>query len=462
MWALPAHLIYGVYLLAIIGQGVRRRGGAGKGRTLLVSLMPLVLVIMAYTPSGWAFPHRVLLCAAVIALALRHWPTTPRAQNTLTAAVSLSLAVLLTYGADRAVGAAAGKRQPGGLIFPRYSTVAYQTPEFSHHVRVNGYGFRGPDVDLSADVDCRVMLLGDSFTYGWGVDYAQTWAALLSQQLSDEGLRAQVMNLGVPGGNPPDYAAIAEAAAPLLRPDVVIVGVLQGDDMRQMSREASVFPRPLNFGEVARPAPITEYVSFHYPFIAERTVLAHTSARATRRRWAATAQGFIDGYTADQQSRYAALDAELRDGYATGQINPHFVHLAVTAPDYWAWPVQPPGTLAPYIADMSADFARIEAAAGARVIVASVPHGAYTQAQAHADLLRFGFVLPPELLQSDAVDSAIAEAAAGAGLPFVSVTDAFRAHDALAFYPVDGHFNAEGNRLFAAEIAPTVRDACSR
>ncbi len=473
VWAWAAHISYGVYLVFVIVAALTLRNHSRRipvTLTMLWAGLAAMLVIAAYVPSGWMLGNRVLLVALLVLASARligiyreRHRAFPLA-GLLTVCVALSMTVLLTYIIDRGVGAAIGDHQPGGLIFPRNSTIAYQTPEFSHRVAINRYGFRGPNFDLGANVDCRIMLVGDSFTYGWGVDYEQAWGHLLQTHIDGIGINAQVLNLGAPGANVADYAKITELAAPIFQPDVILVGVLQGDDMRQVSREDATFPRQLTFGDDVQPSGLTEFVSFHYPFIAKRTVLSHVSAASVRSNWEATAGGFIDIYTqhADQMQRYNALPVHVQSWFTDGHISPHMVHFAVTTPDYWAWPLQDPATLTPYINQMAADFAAIaESAPQSEILVLSVPYGAYTQDTARQNLMQLGFILPPEITESALVDDAIEQAADAAGVPFMKVTDTFRTHDGLAFYPVDGHFNAEGNRLFAESIAPPVADYCT-
>jgi lysophospholipase L1-like esterase len=469
VWALPATVAYTGFLLLLVTLALTKppRHPTPLADAALWLLLAVMLVVAAYTPSGWALWVRATLLLIVLVLSAPLSVSPARYGNLTLMCVTLALTVFATYGADRAVGALTGGRKPGGLVFPRNSVVHYQTAEFAYTAHINRYGFRGSGADLSTDADCRVMLLGDSFTYGWGVDYPQTWGALLEQGLraaAGHDIDAQVLNLGAPGANTADYATLAETAAPIIEPDVILVGVLQGDDMRQMSREPAPFPRAVTFGDADTPLPpLTAYLAFHYPHIAERTVLSRVSAADVRRGWQATAARFVAGYTPQQRARYDAVPPDIRDLFLSGEISPHLLHFAVTMPDYWAWVQQPPGTLAPYIEDMAAQFAQIKRAAGeARVLVLSVPYGAYTQDAARRNLARLGFDVPPTLLESALVDNAVAGAADAAGVDFLAVTAAFRAEDApLAFYPLDGHFNAAGNRLFAASIAPAVAQHCA-
>lgn len=478
VWNGFAHGAYAAFILAILRMTwasplpANQRGVARADVYLLALwiLCAVMMVLAAYSASGWIFWHRAALVLLMSLLTVRHVRAYRRAgapvrgSNALLICASFVLALLLTVAADRALGALdGGRRQPGGLVFPRWTQVRYETPEFAYSVRINTHGWRGDDVSLAPLPACRIMLLGDSFTYGWGVEYAQTWGNLLEQQLRERYyIDAQVLNLGVPGGNTADYAAIAQRAAPLLSPHVILVGVLQGDDMRQMSRGAGTFPRSLRFGEATQSQGWQDALTFHYPFIAERTVLTFTSAGSIRRTWANTAATFITSHTPEQAARYTALDSTLRGWFERGEINPHFVQLAVTAPDYWLWVHQPAESLAPYIAQMSAHFAQVQAAApSAHVQVISVPHGAYTQASAQADLARLGFLVPPDLLTNPLVDVAIQDASQRANVGFWAPTAHFRATQAPLFYAVDGHFNAEGNRHFAEALAPSVMSLCA-
>ena len=75
----------------------------------------------------------------------------------------------------------------------------------------------------------RILLLGDSYAYGVGVNDHETFAYLLEQRLSTTPLRAAVMNAGT-GGKGTDYELrLFETIGRDLRPDLTILCFFSND-----------------------------------------------------------------------------------------------------------------------------------------------------------------------------------------------------------------------------------------
>ncbi len=124
--------------------------------------------------------------------------------------------------------------QPPLLLYPAHYRVSYRTPEFAFTADTSAIGIRDHEVDLEKKDRFRILALGDSFTYGWGVESVDAWPKVVERLLTDKGRATEVLNLGCPGTSVDAYAAIAEKAIPLLQPDLVVVAVLQGDDIKQL------------------------------------------------------------------------------------------------------------------------------------------------------------------------------------------------------------------------------------
>ena len=66
-----------------------------------------------------------------------------------------------------------------------------------HPVHVNDHGFRGVPIAARDDRVRRVIVFGDSATYGWGVGDEETYASRLGAKLTESGVPAEVVNAGV-------------------------------------------------------------------------------------------------------------------------------------------------------------------------------------------------------------------------------------------------------------------------
>jgi len=147
---------------------------------------------------------------------------------------SVLFSLLLAVGVDRAVGQYRyrGNGQKGLLFVPNAQTLL-RTPEFQSVAFVNQLGFRDRDFAVPRNGDARVLAIGDSFTFGWGLNIEDTWVKQLEGRLRRSGHRVEIANLGRGGTYPKLYADVAERAIPMLKPDLVLIPILQGDDLAQ-------------------------------------------------------------------------------------------------------------------------------------------------------------------------------------------------------------------------------------
>lgn len=108
------------------------------------------------------------------------------------------------------------------------------TERFEHAmVTTNAFGMRNPELQVAKPADTyRIAVLGDSYTFGWGVEQDQPFPRVLENELNTAGLagrKFEVLNFGVPG-----YATFQEVAAFLekgsqFKPDMVLVYFIAND-----------------------------------------------------------------------------------------------------------------------------------------------------------------------------------------------------------------------------------------
>ena len=119
-------------------------------------------------------------------------------------------------------------------------------------VRINNLGFRDSrdyDVDKRPGT-FRILILGDSVTFGHGSLFETTYPYLLEQRLKAwrSAVDWQVWNLGVPGYNTRQELRYLEEVAPTFRPDLVIVGVYPNDFEGNDALPAPALGRRLSSG----------------------------------------------------------------------------------------------------------------------------------------------------------------------------------------------------------------------
>lgn len=100
--------------------------------------------------------------------------------------------------------------------------------------RINAEGFRSIPFKFISSRQKKILLLGDSFTYGFSsMPFHNSFADLLLLE------NYIVYNTGIPGTNVINYYAIAAKYIPLLKPDVVITFFYSDNDMINFNWESN-------------------------------------------------------------------------------------------------------------------------------------------------------------------------------------------------------------------------------
>ncbi len=101
-------------------------------------------------------------------------------------------------------------------------------------VHTNSRGFRTPEfADRAAPGVVRIVVLGDSSTFGWGVEHFETYGeqlrTALARRWSTDRSRIEIVNLGVPGYSTFQGRVLLERFALGLDPDVIVWSYLSND-----------------------------------------------------------------------------------------------------------------------------------------------------------------------------------------------------------------------------------------
>lgn len=177
-------------------------------------------------------------CAMALPLVWFVWERRPGSRP---AACALVLVPVL-LGAARYAGQLAEPSEHGA----RFGSLATLTPSNTFvedsplrpHVtyHTNRHGFRGPDWSYErAPGVTRVVLVGDSFVFGSGVEQQDTLSEQLRRDLEGRHpeRRYEVLNLGIPGDNLGSHVESYREASALLHPDAVVLCLTSQNDLTQ-------------------------------------------------------------------------------------------------------------------------------------------------------------------------------------------------------------------------------------
>lgn len=95
-------------------------------------------------------------------------------------------------------------------------------------IKINEYGLRGKSLSLYPPR--RVLLLGDSFTFGWGVTDDKTISTFIERSLGEN---IGVVNAGQPGFGIFQIQELSRRLLPIVRPEFTVVVVWEGLLARQ-------------------------------------------------------------------------------------------------------------------------------------------------------------------------------------------------------------------------------------
>lgn len=122
--------------------------------------------------------------------------------------------------------------------------------------RTNSHGHRDDEVTLSRPAGVfRVLALGDSFTVGANVPLDKAYPQVLERLLNDRSdTRVEVINTGVGGWNPFQYAQYYAHYGRQFQPNAVMVGFFVGNDSYKQQTDAQALRTAVLGRRVSREA----------------------------------------------------------------------------------------------------------------------------------------------------------------------------------------------------------------
>lgn len=126
---------------------------------------------------------------------------------------------------------------------------ARQPDQHDFKITTNSHGFRSREVSFKKG-GYRVLMLGDSFTFGTGVNDEETFSWLLEDVLrSTPGYeKAEVLNAGTSGSSSVSQVDYFKSEGVQYSPDLVVLNLYTGDDFDQNMRDSRGIARCSRYG----------------------------------------------------------------------------------------------------------------------------------------------------------------------------------------------------------------------
>jgi lysophospholipase L1-like esterase len=116
--------------------------------------------------------------------------------------------------------------------------------EFRVGVSINSLGYRQPEFDPLKGSQLRILVVGDSFTFGYGVEESEGYVRVLEQELNAlaPAKDIEVINTGVPAWWTDAYYLYLKTRGLDLEPDVVLLGLFMGNDIDARDARYAIWP----------------------------------------------------------------------------------------------------------------------------------------------------------------------------------------------------------------------------
>lgn len=359
-----------------------------------------------------------------------------------------------------------------GLIFEPNSTANYQSTEFNYTAQINSLGLREREIDPDKKGAFRIACFGDSWTFGWGVALEDSWPHRLELLLKESGYsNVEVINCGQAGQYSRTYLKNMRSVLPVLKPDLVLVGLLQGDDLAQLYETHGTFrnqPKAQKQEEEENPG-ISAKVKYIF------TVFLQSSFRNTLEKvkeskrkpieikddWISQAEAIRGAFNPLQQLRFSCLEDTVQQLFITGNLNPGLLHYYINFPDrnfIFNNPSHPATVFA--INELKQDVADMKTlcdSTGAALSIISMPANQYTGHQVIRTPMDH---LDTWVIENNKIDSIYRSVAETNGLPYIEMTAHFKNLENKSgyFFLFDGHPNEKGYKEIAAQIAVELKN----
>ncbi len=359
---------------------------------------------------------------------------------------------------DRTIGLLSNNESPQTtkqewLIFEPNSKAVAQTIEFNYVVNINSMGLRDKEINIDKGDKYRILCFGDSWTYGYGVNVENSWPKKLEQYLITNGFEnVEVINCGRPGQFTGTYKKYVEKVVPVLKPDLVLVGVLQLDDLAQLFTNSFIINQSSTIKSIFRKIKTGSLRFLKYSF---KNILPSSKTLDITSDWEEISTSMISDFSRWQNIRFSTLNDSVQSLFKSGNLAPSLFDYYINYPDritIFNNQNHPATKFA--IQEMKKDFNEMKEICynhNSDLIFINIPMNYFT---GHEVIRTPSDVLNPYFEKNNNIDPIYRSVANANDLPYIELTDHFIGlrNKSEYLFKYDGHPNENGYKEIANYI----------
>lgn len=342
--------------------------------------------------------------------------------------------------------------------------------EYRYQFNTNSQGLRYREVPLEPTPGTRrVLVLGDSYTEGWGVETPHRFTNRLERLFRAKGRPVEFINGGLAASSPADYARLLDKVGLKYQPDAVLICVFANDIVGSSD---AVSPKQ---ADASTPG-IKGLVKRLLP-------RSYTLVDGVRRQWSeprvirtrdfirdATTQARRRGVSeARIQAWQDSLPPDIVEVINSDGFHVQTIGMGLLEPEYWADSLQVDSprnqrkwqNLALALDAIAQTTAREKIEVALVYLPVHFQYDPGTHSAEHASV-QTGTVVRREWLQEVSEEERLLQAwAAQHKIPFMSLTQSFRSaipSEELLDFPLDGHWTPAGHAVAASALGQWLQE----
>jgi len=336
--------------------------------------------------------------------------------------------------------------------------------DFRYTFKTNSQGLRYKEIPLAKpDNTVRVLVVGDSFVEGYGVELKDTFSWLLEEEFTSDTRRVNFINGGLSGTGPLQYARLFLHVGLRYEPDALLICIYGNDvtNTRENANPEQIYKSRRRYRRLKH---------LLWPRIYTQLSLAR------KRRYA----DFVEAVSSKARSRGISeeeiqkwrerIPPELIDAVKKGQFLGAMLSYGLLKPKYWVESIDIEGKRAERkwsaMVTILEKMLSITQERGIWVGMVYIPaRFQYDPAKENPEIWRLGGTeIRNEWLSGESeIQRRLESWARTADIPFLDLTptlkEAIKADDKLNFR-IDSHWSPRGHRVAALSIAEWLSKTC--